>query len=236
MAVERYESLNGAEKAAILMLSVGEDSAAKLFSMLDLEEVMDISQTMSQLGRVRRPTWSSACCVEFVDRLSAAGRPGRRVREHRAAPAPLPRPAAGRAHHGGDPRSRRPHHVGQARQRERGGARQLPEERIPADRRGRAVEDRAGARRARAPSLPEDFALECVTRMLRMEPVQNEILDKVEQTLRTEFMSQPGAQLPARQPRDDGGHLQQLRPPDREPASSPPWRSATARRPSGSGR
>jgi flagellar motor switch protein FliG len=38
-------------------------------------------------------------------------------------------------------------------------------------------------------SLPEDFALECVQRMLRMEPVQREILDKIEQTLRTEFMS-----------------------------------------------
>lgn len=31
--------------------------------------------------------------------------------------------------------------------------------------------------------------MECVTRMLRMEPVQREILDKIEQTLRTEFMS-----------------------------------------------
>jgi flagellar motor switch protein FliG len=38
-------------------------------------------------------------------------------------------------------------------------------------------------------ALPEDFALECVTRMLRMEPVQREILDKIEQTLRSEFMS-----------------------------------------------
>ena len=38
-------------------------------------------------------------------------------------------------------------------------------------------------------SLPEDFALECVQRMLRMEPVQREILDKIEQTLRIEFMS-----------------------------------------------
>jgi flagellar motor switch protein FliG len=38
-------------------------------------------------------------------------------------------------------------------------------------------------------ALPEDFALEVVTRMLRMESVQKEILDKVEQTLRTEFMS-----------------------------------------------
>ncbi|MDB5422478.1 MAG: flagellar motor switch protein FliG, partial [Brevundimonas sp.] len=35
----------------------------------------------------------------------------------------------------------------------------------------------------------EDFALECVQRMLRMEPVQREILDKIENTLRTEFMS-----------------------------------------------
>ena len=32
-------------------------------------------------------------------------------------------------------------------------------------------------------ALPEDFALECVQRMLRMEPVQREILDKIEQTL-----------------------------------------------------
>ena len=38
-------------------------------------------------------------------------------------------------------------------------------------------------------ALPEDFALECVQRMLRMEPVQRGILDKIEQTLRTEFMS-----------------------------------------------
>jgi flagellar motor switch protein FliG len=38
-------------------------------------------------------------------------------------------------------------------------------------------------------ALPEDFALECVTRMLRMEPVQREILDKIELTLRNEFMS-----------------------------------------------
>ena len=37
--------------------------------------------------------------------------------------------------------------------------------------------------------LPEDFALEVITRMLRMEPVQKEILDKIEETLRIEFMS-----------------------------------------------
>src|SRR6185295_14434376 len=37
--------------------------------------------------------------------------------------------------------------------------------------------------------LPEEFALEVVQRMLRMESVQKDILDKVEQTLRVEFMS-----------------------------------------------
>lgn len=37
--------------------------------------------------------------------------------------------------------------------------------------------------------LPEDFAMEVVMRMLRMEAVQKDILDKVEQTLRIEFMS-----------------------------------------------
>ena len=38
-------------------------------------------------------------------------------------------------------------------------------------------------------ALPEDFALEVVMRMLRMEPVQREILEKIEETLRNEFMS-----------------------------------------------
>jgi flagellar motor switch protein FliG len=38
-------------------------------------------------------------------------------------------------------------------------------------------------------ALPEDFALECVNRMLRMESVQKDILDKVESTLRQEFMT-----------------------------------------------
>jgi len=37
--------------------------------------------------------------------------------------------------------------------------------------------------------LPDEFAMEVVNRMLRMESVQKEILDKVEQTLRVEFMS-----------------------------------------------
>ena len=37
--------------------------------------------------------------------------------------------------------------------------------------------------------LPEELSLDVVNRMLRMESVQKEVLERVEQTLRTEFMS-----------------------------------------------
>jgi flagellar motor switch protein FliG len=37
--------------------------------------------------------------------------------------------------------------------------------------------------------LSEDFALEVIGRMLRIESVQKDVLEKVEQTLRTELMS-----------------------------------------------
>src|SRR5215469_12453321 len=37
--------------------------------------------------------------------------------------------------------------------------------------------------------MPEDFALDVVNRMLRMESVQKEVIERVESTLRTEFMS-----------------------------------------------
>jgi flagellar motor switch protein FliG len=38
-------------------------------------------------------------------------------------------------------------------------------------------------------SLPNEFALEVIQRMLRMEPVQRDILEKIESTLRVEFMT-----------------------------------------------
>ncbi len=66
-------------------------------------------------------------------------------------------------------------------------------------------------------ALPEEFALEVVQRMLRMESVQKDILDKVEKTLRVEFMSNLRPHLQARQPRVDGRNLQQFRPRHRRP-------------------
>mgnify|MGYP003329968543 CR=1 FL=1 len=41
--------------------------------------------------------------------------------------------------------------------------------------------------------LPENFAMEVIMRLLQMEAVQKEVLDGVEKTLRTEFMSNVAA-------------------------------------------
>ncbi len=85
-------------------------------------------------------------------------------------------------------------------------------------------------------ALPEEFALEVVQRMLRMESVQKDILDKVEKTLRVEFMSN----LARTAKRDSHEHmaeiLQQFRPPDRGALHHRPWKSAAATAPSASRR
>jgi flagellar motor switch protein FliG len=45
-------ALSGPEKAAIVMLALGEKRAAQLFALLDKHEVLEISRTMSSLGHV----------------------------------------------------------------------------------------------------------------------------------------------------------------------------------------
>ncbi len=179
--------LTGAQKAAILLLSIGED-AARLWEMLDDEEVKEISQAMSNLGVVGASA-VEGIYIEFIGQLSSTGAlTGGFDSTQRLLESFLP--------------SERVESV-------------MEELRGPA---GRTMWDKLGnvsevvlanylkneypqtvavvlskvrpehASRVLA-SLPEDFAMEVVTRMLRMEPVQREILDKIEQTLRTEFMS-----------------------------------------------
>src|SRR3954454_6454015 len=188
MAVERYESLNGAEKAAILMLSVGEDSAAKLFSMLDLEEVMDISQTMSLLGRVDADI-VERLLREFGDRLST---PGGVIGGFETTEKLLLRFLD-------------PQRVELIMDEIRG-----PAGRTVCDKLGNVNEtvlasylkneypqtvavvlSRIGPWHAARVlgNLPDEFAIEVVMRMLRMEVVQKDILADVEKTLRAEFMS-----------------------------------------------
>jgi flagellar motor switch protein FliG len=184
----RYESLSGQQKAAIFMLAVSEDHATKLFSMLELDEVKDVSHTMAGIGRVDSDT------VELL--LQEFG-----VRLH----------TAGGVSGGLDTTEKLLMKFLDASRVE-----DIMEEiRGPA---GRTVWDKLGnvnetvlasflkneypqtvavvlsrlnaAHSARVlATFPEEFALDVVLRMLKMEVVQKEVITDVERTLRAEFVS-----------------------------------------------
>jgi flagellar motor switch protein FliG len=178
--------LSGPEKAAVVLLALGEDHAG-VWRQLDEEEIKVISQAMAGLGQVTAGVVEDLL-VEFVSGMGGGNITGSIELTQRLLASIMP----------GDKVDS-----------------MMEEIRGPA---GRTMWDKLGnvneavlanylkneypqtvavvlskiksEHAARVLTcLPEDFALECVTRMLRMEPVQREILDKIEQTLRTEFMS-----------------------------------------------
>jgi flagellar motor switch protein FliG len=186
-AVEDARKLTGPEKAAVILLALGEEHA-RLWQGLDEDEVKEISQAMATLGTVSSQAVEDLM-LEFVAGMSGSG-----------------------AVMGSFEQTQKLLQSFMPADRVEG---MMEEIRGPA---GRTMWDKLGnvnesvlanylkneypqtvavvlskikpdhASRVLT-SLPEDFALECVQRMLRMEPVQREILDKIEQTLRTEFMS-----------------------------------------------
>src|SRR6201996_5237616 len=185
---EDIRQLNGAERAAVLLLSLGEEHALQLWKMMDEEEVKEVSQVMSNLGSVSASVVEKLM-VEFVSQMSGTGSlMGSYESTERLISRFMP----------GDK-------VAQIMEEIRGPA-------------GRTMWDKlanvnetvlANYLKNEYPqtvsvvlskikpehaarvlgALPEEFALEVVQRMLRMESVQKDILDKVEQTLRIEFMS-----------------------------------------------
>ena len=188
IVMDDYGKLSGPQKAAIFMMAIGEESAAALFAIMDDEEIRELSQSMSNLGAVSS-LMVERLFVEFADQLSGTGSLiGSFSSTERLLMSALP---ADR--------------VGQVMEEIRGPA-------------GRTMWDKLGnvneavlanylkneypqtvavvmskikpdhASRVLA-MLPENFAMEVITRMLRMETVQKEVLDHVEQTLRTEFMT-----------------------------------------------
>jgi len=180
--------LTGAERSAVLLLSLGEEHSTKLWQMMDEEEVKEVSQVMSNLGSVSAGVVEKLM-VEFVSQMSGTGSlMGSYESTERLIARFMP-----------------PEKVSQIMEEIRGPA-------------GRTMWDKlanvnetvlANYLKNEYPqtvsvvlskikpehaarvlgALPEEFALEVVQRMLRMESVQKDILDKVEKTLRVEFMS-----------------------------------------------
>lgn len=64
--------LSGSQKAAIIMMSIGEENASKLFAMMNEDEVREISFAMSNLGSLKSDTVENLL-GEFVDQLSEIG-------------------------------------------------------------------------------------------------------------------------------------------------------------------
>ena len=185
---EDIRSLTGAERAAIIMLSLGEDHSEKIWQMMDEEEIKEVSQVMSNLGSV------SAALIEklLVDFVSQMSGTGSLMGSYESTERLLARMLPGEKVGGIMEEIRGP--AGRtmwdklANVNETVLANYLKNEypqtvsvvlsKIKPEHAARVL----GA-------LPEEFALEVVQRMLRMESVQKDILDKVEQTLRVEFMS-----------------------------------------------
>ncbi len=185
---EDYRGLSGAEKASILILSLGDEHAARLFEMMDDDEIKELSQTMANLGKVSSDI-VERLFVEFVEQMSTTGSLVGTIESTERL-------------------------LNKVMTTDRV-AMIMEEIRGPA---GRTMWDKLGnvneavlanflkneypqtvavvmskirpEHGARVLSmLPENFAMEVVMRMLRMEAVQKEVLDDVERTLRTEFMS-----------------------------------------------
>ena len=69
---EDFRSLTGPEKAAVMVLSMGEENAVKLFALMDDEEIREISQTMANLGTISS-NLVERLFVEFAEQLSSTG-------------------------------------------------------------------------------------------------------------------------------------------------------------------
>src|SRR6186713_1531361 len=66
------EAVAGPKRAAILMLALGEQYGGKIWSLLDDDEVRQLSLEMSTLGTVEVETVEDML-LEFVSRMSASG-------------------------------------------------------------------------------------------------------------------------------------------------------------------
>src|ERR1700744_1425662 len=65
-------TLSGAERAAIIMLSLGEEHSQQIWEMMDEEEIKEVSQVMSNLGSVSSGLIEKLL-VDFVGQMSGTG-------------------------------------------------------------------------------------------------------------------------------------------------------------------
>jgi flagellar motor switch protein FliG len=187
-AKDDYRSLTGSQKAALLLLSVGEESAMKLFALMHDDEIREISQTMANLGTVSA-TVVERLFVEFADGISSTGSlTGTFESTERLLMKVLDKSK-----------------VDQIMEEIRGPAGRTMwdklsnvNESVLANYLKNEYPQTVAVVLSKVKSdhasrvlalLPEAFAMEVIMRMLRMESIQKDVIDDVERTLRNEFLS-----------------------------------------------
>ncbi len=186
---EDYRTLSGTEKAAILLLSLGEDQTIRIFEQMDEDEILEISQTMATLGKIS-PQIIERLFIEFAEQMSSTntlvGTQDTTERllmkaglgdEKISAIMEEIRGPAGRTMW---------EKLGNVNEEVLATFLQKEYPQTVAVVLSKITSDHAARVLA---MLPEVFALEVIHRMLRMEAVQKDILEEVERTLRTEFMT-----------------------------------------------
>src|SRR5207302_6595149 len=180
--------ISGRKRAAILMLALGEQYGGKIWSMLDDDEVKDLSIAMSTLGTVEADVVEDML-LEFVSRMSASGAlMGNFDATERLLQQYLPAErVVGIMDEIRGPAGRNMWEK-LSNVQEQVLANYLKNEypQTVAVVMSKLRPEHAAKVLA---ILPEEFALEVVNRMLKMEAVQKEVIERVEATLRTEFMS-----------------------------------------------
>jgi flagellar motor switch protein FliG len=180
--------LSGPKRAAILMLALGETYGGKVWAQLDDDEVRELSMHMSTLGTVEADVVEDLL-LEFVSRMSASGAlMGTFDATERLLQQYLPSDrVTGIMDEIRGPAGRNMWEK-LSNVQEEVLANYLKNEYPQTIAVVLSKLKSEHAARVLA-ILPEDMALDVIGRMLRMEAVQKEVIERVEQTLRTEFMS-----------------------------------------------
>ncbi len=185
---EDFRSMTGPDKAALLMMAVGDEIAIRLFSLMEDEEIRQLSQSMASLGTVNAELIEQLL-VEFADQISTTGAV---VGNYDSTERLLAKVLTKDRVNGIMEEIRGP--AGRTMWDKLGNVNELVLANYLKNEYPQTVAVVLSKIKSEHASrvlgvLPEPFAMEVVMRMLRMEAVQSEVLDDVERTLRNEFMS-----------------------------------------------
>ena len=185
---EEYAKMSGQQKAAAFLMSISQENSSRLFSMMEVDEIKDLSGTMSSLGKI-----DSSVLEKLFQEYAENVFGGSNVVGNLEATEKLLIKALGKEK------------VEMIMDDIRG-----PAGRTTWDKLGNVNEEILAnylkneypqtialvlsklqpGHAARVLSvLPEELSMEVIMRMLSMETVKKEVLDGIEKTLRQEFMS-----------------------------------------------